>query len=305
MGGMRISLLGGFNVAHDGAALLQPASRRTQALLAYLLLKRQRSHQRDVLAEVFWGDAPDAQARRCLRTALWRLRKILEPRNVPSGTYLVTSSAGEVAFNRESDYWLDVASFEDGLDNLHAEPERELATRELQELQRTLDLYRGDLLEGIYDDWILADRERLRCLHLTGLHCAMHQYQRRDDYEAGLAMGRRILAEDPLRESVHRDMMRMYCLNSQRGEAIGQYQHCAQVLMEELGIAPMEETRRLFETLLSGATAMPPSPVKGEAVQSLRLAKKNLHRAAKEVERAQNQVLQAIHDVVRAENRKG
>jgi DNA-binding SARP family transcriptional activator len=57
-------------------------SRAIMAPLAYLILYRNRPHSREVLTGIFWGDHPENRARSCLSTALWRLRKALEPRGL-------------------------------------------------------------------------------------------------------------------------------------------------------------------------------------------------------------------------------
>jgi DNA-binding SARP family transcriptional activator len=85
--------------------------RVVKGLLAYLVLFR-RVHAREVLLDLFWGEYREDRARKCLNTALWRLRKVLEPAGVPRGTYLMTTSMGKVGFNRQSDCCLDVAEFE-------------------------------------------------------------------------------------------------------------------------------------------------------------------------------------------------
>src|SRR5689334_22418611 len=108
MGVLKISLLGGVHITLPACSAESKVSHTGQALLAYLLLQHHRSHSRDVLAGLFWGEHRQDQARSCLSTTLWRLRRILEPAGIARGTYLVTTSLGEVSFNWASEYWLDV-----------------------------------------------------------------------------------------------------------------------------------------------------------------------------------------------------
>src|SRR5258708_7046149 len=113
LGVLRISLLGGVRIAHAAGSSESKVSHSVQGLLAYLLLQRPRSHSRDALAGLFWGEHRQDQARSCLSTALWRLRAVLEPEGVPRGMYLAITPMGEVSFNWASAYWLDVAVFEE------------------------------------------------------------------------------------------------------------------------------------------------------------------------------------------------
>ena len=251
MSSLRICLFGGFQIAHhDDPTANSKITRGVKALLAYLLLFRHRIHPREVLAGLFWGDHSEDRARSCLSTAIWRLRGVLEPEGTPKGTYLVTTSTGEVGFNQESSHWLDVAEFEETLSPCLRQPPRQTEAQDQCKLQGALELYTGDLLEGFYDDWALRERERFRSLYMNSLAHLMHCYKKHKEYEKSLACGQQILDHDPLREEIHREVMRLYQESGQRTMAIRQYRSCCQILEKELGVWPMEETRLLHKEIL-------------------------------------------------------
>lgn len=137
---LRISLFGRVRVVHDGGPAEAEVTRTVQALLAYLLVHRHRHHPREALAGLFWGDRNQARARGCLRTALWRVRRALEPDGVPQGTYLVTTAAGDVGFNCVSPHWLDVAMFEENIARVLRRPVNEVDTATAAELEQALEL---------------------------------------------------------------------------------------------------------------------------------------------------------------------
>jgi DNA-binding SARP family transcriptional activator len=78
MSGLRLRLLGGFELcsAATGAPVPLPA-RKPALLLAYLALRPHQVQGRDKLAGLFWGDSGEAQARASLRQALAVLRRQL------------------------------------------------------------------------------------------------------------------------------------------------------------------------------------------------------------------------------------
>ncbi len=252
---LNVYLLGDVRVALNDLAIESRLSRTARLLLAYLLLDRQRHHSRDSLADLFWGQHPPQQARNCLNTALWRLRATLEPEGTPRGTFLVTTSAGTVGFNPESELWLDVSVFEGELSLPLAQPAEALPADDARRLANALQLYRGDLLEGIYDDWVLHERERLRNLRLNTLtHLMAYQHLQRD-FEAALAYGQQILLQDPLREDVHRHLMRLYLESGQRTLALRQYEVCREMLAREMGLVPMLETQALYAQVNASANS--------------------------------------------------
>jgi len=246
MSRLQIRLFGCPRLVQPGVQ--EPASigRSANVLLAYLLLHGNNLHNREKLASTLWDRVSPDSASHSFRTTLWRLRKVLEPSGVERGTYLVVTHGGEVGFNWDSDAWVDVVEFEKvirGSDESFSDPAGE---SELKVLENALRLYEGGLLEGFCDDWIVYERERLRYVYIHGLIRLMKSLAQKADYEGALFCGRKILDEDPLRESVHRDIMRLYALNGQRAEAIKQYERLAQLLEQELEVAPMEETTAAY-----------------------------------------------------------
>ena len=269
MGSLKISLLGVVRIDHEALPNGSQLTRKIKALLGYLALFRRRTHPREVLAGLFWGDSSEDRARNSLRTALWRLRKVLEPHPIPRGTYLSTTPAGEIGLNLDSKYWLDVAVFENQVKRNLAKSPKGPTAADIKELESALRLYQGELLEGFYDEWALAERERLRVLFIKGQIFLLRYYGQRKAFEQALDCGRAILNLDPLREKIHRKMMRLYVLNGQRALALRQYEICRRTLDKELGVPPMDETEVLY-TRIFPKTGHPVS--KSPSPKDLRIA---------------------------------
>jgi len=247
---VRIRLFGRLQVlSREGVPLLFP-TRKAELLFAFLVLHRGRAYPREVLAGLLWGDRTEDAARKALRTALWRVRSVLEPDGVPRGTFLLVEGP-TVRFPAEAPAWVDVQEFQLRTAFLRGAT-GELGDEEVQGLQEALALYRGDLLDGIYDDWCLMERERLRLSLLRAREELMLQYERDGEWEAAVGEGREILRTDPLREHIHRDLMRCLVGLGDRPSALRQYQSCRTLLGQELEVEPMPETEALYREILSG-----------------------------------------------------
>lgn len=296
MGTLRIRLLGIVQISHDGLSAQTKVLHQIKGLLAYLLLFRHRFHTREVLAGLFWGDQSEDRARKCLSTALWRLRKVLEPDGIRRGTYLVTTSRGEVGFKRDSDYRLDVASFKNHSSNSLAKPAHVLTTAEVCGLENALALYTGELLEGFYDEWVLTEREHLRSLYMASQAHLMQYYRYHGAYNMSLVCGHKILDLDPLREEIQRELMRLYYFNGQRALALRQYENCRKVLAEELSVEPMEETRLLYAQIcrnaVDGRSRACPIDLTAarRALHQLRTALREFDDSAKHLQQATDRV---------------
>lgn len=293
MGLLEIKLFGPVRISHDQWQTKISTTRAIQGLLAYLLLQRHRTHPREGLASLFWGDQNEDKARGCLNTTLWRLRTILEPSGVAQGTYLIRDHSGNIGFNRESRYWLDIANFEEEIHRILKIPYESIEPEQVKKLENALQLYDGDLLEGFYDDWILREREKFRALYLNSLAYLMNYEKFHGGYEKALVYGHQILQTDPLREEIHRAIMHLHLEKGERARAVQQYKACCDVLQMELDIPPMEETRALYHQIVLTDKPSRPAPAKSGQSNILDVLQE-LQRVAGSMERMQVQLAQEI-----------
>src|SRR5215212_11434025 len=126
-------------------------SARAESLLAYLLLHRDAPQPRQHLAFLLWPDSAEPQARTNLRHLLHTLRHAL-----PDPDRLLEVTPRTLRWRPDAPLWLDVSAFEAAVTSGMRTTDEELAA-----LRVAASLYRGDLLEGSYDEWVLTERERL------------------------------------------------------------------------------------------------------------------------------------------------
>ncbi len=242
---LRISTFGGLLIERE-QTLLQLPTQKARDLVAYLVTFRRRRHPRAVLAGLLWPDLPEEKARRRLSDTLWRVRRSL-------GDY-VQADEEFIWFNIRLPFWLDVSEFEQGIQESLGD------AFHLPRLASCIRLYRGPFLDGLYHDWVLLERERLRGLYLEALGRLLEMYKQTGDYTAALVIAQRLIAVEPLQEAAHRELMRLYHLLGRDAEAIAQYHRCRRLLEQDLGVLPAPETESLYQVLLrrfSAERAMP------------------------------------------------
>jgi DNA-binding SARP family transcriptional activator len=239
-------------------------------LFCYLLLNRDHVQNRERLASIFWGNYATHASRKYLRNALWKLRSIFQSVGGEMDDYVQVGDE-TVGFQKTSPYSLDVEAFESLLAGSRNVAGENLNPDQAAQLARAADLYRGDLLEGVNEEWCLYERERLSLLHLTALSKLMVYHRARRNFPAGLEYGERILAFDHTRENIHREMMLLYWLNGEPHVALAQYKRCAQILRDQLGVAPTVDTRELYEKMLHNQLDLPVMPCgEGDAAAAQR-----------------------------------
>jgi DNA-binding SARP family transcriptional activator len=305
MGTLEIRLFGTFRLERDGRPLRGASSRRVRDVLCYLLLNRDMPQSREYLAGLLWSDLDDRKARHCFNTALWRLNGVLgEPRS-RLNPYLDVD-AQNIRFSTTSDHWLDVAEFE-----ARCTSAAQLAdvAPELQVVLywQAVPLYRGELLVDCFEDWCLVERQRLQHLYIQALAWLQAHHAARDEIDAAIECGRRILTIDPLREEVHRDLIELYLGSGQPTAALRQYRACEAAIRRELGINPMPETRALLERIIRASDATEwlggtlgsdrPPLVGRRAIDELATALTRLHEAGSALDAARSRLVEATVSV--------
>lgn len=240
---LRIRLFGRLSVHHGDRELDRLPTGKPLELFCYLLLHREQLHSREVLASLLWGDYTTSQSKKYLRQALWHIQAVIKKSKLifVADVHSLKVHPGEM--------WLDVAAFETACLQLRDVPGQKLTDANAETLAAAVQLYRGDLLEGWYQDWCLFERERLRNLYLLMLDKLMVYSEDRKQHEAGFEFGEKILRLDRAHERTYQAMMRLHYQAGDRTGAIRVFQRCAAALQEELGVAPGRHTRQIFDQI--------------------------------------------------------
>ena len=230
---LRARLLGTVDLQLGNQPLPPLDSARAESLLAYLLLHRDAPQPRQRLAFLLWPGSSEAQAQTNLRKVLHNLRRAL-----PDADRLIEIGPRTLRWRPDAPLWLDVEQFERAVaDGRPAE---------------AVGLYAGDLLEGRYDDWLAAERERLAGLHAGALERLARQYEQDHRWPEAIRCAERLIARDPLREEYHRLLIGLCQASGDRARVVRAYHVCATTLEDELGIEPAPETRAVYESLIVG-----------------------------------------------------
>jgi len=244
---LQIRFLGQFDVRADGKRLLI-STRAAQSLFAFLVLTAGTPHRREKLAGLLWQDVSDENARRSLRQELWRLRKVLnsqppsEDAPARANEYLLADEL-TVAFDAAASYWFDVAQLE----------QSPSSDERLNDLTRQVGLYKGELLPGFYDDWVLLERGRVEQVFELKMQQLVELLVQQERWTAALEWGERWIAQGHTPEPAYRALMLAHAALGNPSQVTLNYERCIHALQNELGVEPSEETRVLYEHLLKGA----------------------------------------------------
>ena len=273
----RLQLLGLPLLLVDGVRADAALAHNARRLFYYLALHRDRVHARETVAGVLWGDRVRESALRTLRSELYRLRKGITAVNPAIGKILAVTPT-TVQFRATDHCSTDVDEFERFASMAVGQPARSLSSDEIQSLRAAVSLYHGPLLMDTYEDWCVFERQRLHELYIEVLSRLMVAEGQNLRYHEAIEFGNQILAEEPLMEKVHRQLMRLHYRDGNRAAALRQFEICRRLLNEELGVEPMRRTRNIYSRILRDTleSATPAqnqeSPVSVEDIESVQEA---------------------------------
>ncbi|MEM7333778.1 MAG: tetratricopeptide repeat protein [Chloroflexota bacterium] len=126
-------------------------------------------------------------------------------------------------------------------------------------METAVSIARGELLAGFslpdapsFDEWLFSEREKLHRQILQYLHQLTESYLQNKSYEVALKFAQQQIAQNPLREEAHRNIILLLAILGRKNEAIAHYEKCKTILDEEIGVEPSTETKALLNKIISG-----------------------------------------------------
>ena len=210
--------------------------RKTRALL-YYLAANQEPVPREHLLSFFWPDLIRASAQQVLRSTLHGLRGSL-------GEWIQTS---EDRISLADNTWIDARIFDANLKD----------PGNINSLADGINLYSGLFLSDFYlpdsqefDDWLVVERQQYQNKLVRSLTVLANYYEEHGNYSRALEYLERSLSFDPLQEDIQREAMRLQYLAGDRPGAIRRYDDLRRLLDREMGVPPMLETRKMYDSIL-------------------------------------------------------
>ncbi|MFC1879400.1 winged helix-turn-helix domain-containing protein, partial [Chloroflexota bacterium] len=183
MAKLTIRLLGTFHASIDAKPVTQFESNKVRALLAYLAVEPGQVHRREKLAALLWPEMPEKRARSNLSQAIYNLRHLIQDQGGQPHYLNLTNTT--VQFNAHSEHWCDAIEFTNIIQTSrqHKHPPLESCQECSESLQKAVELYRGDFLQGLtlannleFEEWrrIISERFYRQALwalkHLTAYY---------------------------------------------------------------------------------------------------------------------------------------
>jgi DNA-binding SARP family transcriptional activator len=301
---LSITLFGRLSITSGSKPLEGLMPSKAKELLCYLLTHRQQTILREPLASTLWGECTTEHSKKYLRKTLWQLQRSLGAEAGEGGCHVLEADGERIFLKPDTEIRLDVAEFERCFASIQ-NVKGGLDDSCVQAFQEGVALYRGDLLEGWYQDWCLCERERLQNMYLVMLSRLLASCVTCRKYEKGMDYAARLLHYDRAHEIAYQDLMRLHYLAGDRAGALRQYERCAAALKEELGVEPSGRTQELYrqiceDRILAVAAPNSESEEPSESLSVLRGALSRLREVRNTLVGLQRVVEQTLFSVEKA-----
>lgn len=205
-------------------------SRKAHSLLGLLVLRHGTAVDRKWLSSALWPDSDQEQAYSNLRPILSELRKALGPQSyrlsAPNRHTVQLDLTGASA---------DIIEFD-----------LSLVRKSPLSLVKAVSLYRGSLLDGSSEDWIVQERDKRANQCLVALHTLADLSNNALDYDSAIDFCRRAVAMAPLRDSAYRTMMQILARKGDINSALHIYRQYAAQLHSDPRAVPDPATHDLY-----------------------------------------------------------
>ncbi len=246
-----INMLGPVEIFRDRARPLAAyawTTKRARDILCFVASRRHRRASKDAIIDTFWGEADFEAVEKNFHPTVSHIRKALNS-NQPFKQNFLLYRDGDYQLNPDFTYRIDIEEF----DRLLTEGEAARRARDYERCagayEEAVALYRGDFMQGGYDEWVEEQRTYYREQYLRILEALAAVAQKMQEWSRSLQLAQQILHSDPFREDTHCMIMRAHAALGNRVAVKEQYENLRRLLRKELGVEPAPETQRICRDL--------------------------------------------------------
>ena len=223
------------------------AGRQGRLAFAFLASERHRPITKDELIAVVWPDTPPREIETALSAILSKLRTAFRKVS-PAAT--VEVRAGTIQLRLPPDTWIDLEHAANSIDEAEGALRAGKICDAWSHAVTLVVIARRPFLAGEEASWIEARRARLRSLLVRGLHILSQITARNGEDALAVQYATEIIELEPFQETGYRHLMQVHAQMGNRGEALRVFGKCRELLRDELGADPSQETERVFLEIL-------------------------------------------------------
>ncbi|MEX5633297.1 AfsR/SARP family transcriptional regulator [Parafrankia sp. FMc2] len=246
---MKYYLLGRFQIISGDDESYFPSKSKISQMLGLLLVCSGTTVSVDTLIAELWGENVPRSSLTTLQTYVYHARKIFS--TMVRGSNILATEPSGYSIRADAEE-IDVKIFERRVGEARRFLDGGDPEKAIDRVDEALRLWRGPVLAGMKIGPVLeAHVTYVNELRFTANELEIEANQRLGRYQELVPKLRLLVAENPLNESLHAQLIRILHKCGRRAEALQAYQNLWRILDAELGVTPAPELRLLQQELLS------------------------------------------------------
>ncbi|MFL6209933.1 MAG: BTAD domain-containing putative transcriptional regulator [Pyrinomonadaceae bacterium] len=250
---LTIKMLGPVEIYRDPARPLAAdawTTKRARDILCFITSRRHRRASKDTIIDTFWGESDFDAVEKNFHPTVSHIRKALNSRQPLKQNFLLYRD-GDYLLSQDFSYNIDTEEFDRLVAEAEAARRGGKQERQIELYEQACALYRGDFMQGTYDEWVEEQRAYYREQYLRMLEALAVTAQKAEDWPRTLQLAQEILRDDQFREDVQCMIMRAHAALGNRGAVKELYDNLRRLLRKELGVEPAAETQKLYRQLMA------------------------------------------------------
>lgn len=249
---LTINMLGPVEILREQSRTLAPDAwtlSRALRILCYVASHQNHRATKDAIVETFWPDTRLEDIDKNFWPTISYIRRALNSNQAVKKNFIRYKESAYY-FNPEFNYLVDTEEFERLIALANGQRRQGDVEGYTAAAGKAMELYRGEFLEDIYDNWVDELRSYYQTMYFTMLKELADHHNRAREYDQSIAYCKRILNRDAYREDVHRQLMDSQANAGNRAAVREQYESLKKLLKEELGVDPLPETVATYNRLM-------------------------------------------------------
>ncbi len=215
---------------------------KAKEVFAYLIKNSNKIISKEKILEDIWPDMDPKKTSTWLHTYIYQIRKVMKKLGIKKG--LIYKNGG-YSLKRKG-IKIDINEFE----NLFNYSMIEGIINPIEYLEKAISLYGGEYLEGLDNEWIVKENNRLQYIYIYALERLAKLHMEEKEYTDAINYLNIILEKNPLLEKAHKMLIVIFERIGDRIAAINHYENYCRILKNELGIEPRKEMESLYYNLI-------------------------------------------------------
>ena len=246
---LKINMLGEFKISYKDKAISDSSNRSKKiwALLAYLIVFRNKEIPQNDLIELLWPEDESNNPSNALKTLLFRTRSVIDILGL-SGKDMISCQWGAYSFSSNIPLEVDIDIFESLIASAEEEKDKE---KKMRLLIKAAELYKGDFLpRSALEPWAVPISTYFHSRYIKIVHTLIGLLNERSMFDEIISVCQKAAVIDAYEESFHYNLIKALAATGAQQRAMQHYNYTKNLFFSHFGVNLSHEFTALYKEIV-------------------------------------------------------